>query len=166
MSTDIEVNGAAQHPRPIGRLSGMQPHQQPQQQPGGFHDAPRIPPQPSQFSPMNSASPYQGEENRGREREREGDGSEQPASDGGEGDGQAAQSSGTGRKRRRSRKGLEKRFECPHPGCGKFYSRAEHLYRHQLNRKGSSFDLNDVGHRKASGGGGACSPNRHGSQKK
>lgn len=31
------------------------------------------------------------------------------------------------RKRRRSRKGLDKRFECPEEGCGKSYSRAEHL---------------------------------------
>ncbi|KAG9258858.1 fungal-specific transcription factor domain-containing protein [Emericellopsis atlantica] len=40
---------------------------------------------------------------------------------------------GPARKRRRSRKGLSKRFECPTEGCGKSYSRAEHLYRHQLN---------------------------------
>lgn len=39
------------------------------------------------------------------------------------------------RKRRRSRKGLDKKFECNHPDCGKSYSRAEHLYRHQLNRE-------------------------------
>jgi uncharacterized Zn-finger protein len=39
------------------------------------------------------------------------------------------------RKRRRSRKTGDKKFECPHEGCGKQYSRAEHLYRHQLNRK-------------------------------
>ncbi len=38
-------------------------------------------------------------------------------------------------KRKRSRKGLEKNFPCPHQGCGKSYSRAEHLYRHQLNRE-------------------------------
>ena len=38
------------------------------------------------------------------------------------------------RKRRRSRKGLEKKFDCKHDGCGKSYSRAEHLYRHELNR--------------------------------
>jgi hypothetical protein len=31
------------------------------------------------------------------------------------------------RKRRRSRKGLDKKFECPSEGCGKSYSRAEHL---------------------------------------
>jgi hypothetical protein len=43
------------------------------------------------------------------------------------------------RKRRRSRKGLDKKYECPQPGCGKSYSRAEHLYRHQLNRKIISF---------------------------
>lgn len=35
--------------------------------------------------------------------------------------------SGPVRKRRRSRKGLDKRFECTSPGCGKSYSRAEHL---------------------------------------
>jgi hypothetical protein len=42
---------------------------------------------------------------------------------------------GSSKRRRRSRKGLDKKFECPHEGCGKSYSRAEHLYRHQLNRK-------------------------------
>ncbi|KAL6717158.1 hypothetical protein ACLMJK_005073 [Lecanora helva] len=42
-------------------------------------------------------------------------------------------SGGKPRKRKRSRKGLEKNFPCPHQGCGKSYSRAEHLYRHQLN---------------------------------
>ena len=31
------------------------------------------------------------------------------------------------KKRRRSRKGMGKRFECPTEGCGKSYSRAEHL---------------------------------------
>lgn len=35
---------------------------------------------------------------------------------------------GPSRKRRRSRKGLDKKFECPHDGCGKSYSRAEHLF--------------------------------------
>ena len=28
----------------------------------------------------------------------------------------------------------DKKYECPHPECSKAYSRAEHLYRHQLNR--------------------------------
>ncbi|KAI4118660.1 MAG: hypothetical protein LQ345_001334 [Seirophora villosa] len=40
---------------------------------------------------------------------------------------------GKPRKRKRSRKGLEKNFPCSYQGCGKSYSRAEHLYRHQLN---------------------------------
>ena len=39
----------------------------------------------------------------------------------------SAKSSGT-KKKRRSRKGLDKRFECTFEGCGKSYSRAEHLY--------------------------------------
>ncbi|EFW15210.1 hypothetical protein D8B26_004460 [Coccidioides posadasii str. Silveira] len=38
------------------------------------------------------------------------------------------------KQRKRSRKrDSEKKFECKHEGCGKSYSRAEHLYRHQLN---------------------------------
>ncbi|KAK9465338.1 fungal-specific transcription factor domain-containing protein [Lipomyces arxii] len=37
------------------------------------------------------------------------------------------------RKRRRSRKGLDKVFECDAPGCGKKFTRSEHLSRHQLN---------------------------------
>ncbi|KAL8707975.1 MAG: hypothetical protein Q9220_007055 [cf. Caloplaca sp. 1 TL-2023] len=41
--------------------------------------------------------------------------------------------SGKPRKRKRSRKGLEKNYPCTHLDCGKSYSRAEHLYRHQLN---------------------------------
>lgn len=52
-------------------------------------------------------------------------------SPGGEGTGGEASSSpdeeGPSRKRRRSRKGLDKKFECPQEGCGKTYSRAEHL---------------------------------------
>ncbi|PBP28813.1 c2h2 finger domain containing protein [Diplocarpon rosae] len=47
--------------------------------------------------------------------------------------GEGASTDGPSRKRRRSRKGLDKKFECPQDGCGKTYSRAEHLYRHQLN---------------------------------
>ncbi|OJJ41897.1 hypothetical protein ASPWEDRAFT_48355 [Aspergillus wentii DTO 134E9] len=38
------------------------------------------------------------------------------------------------KKRKRSRKiHSDRKFECTHEGCGKSYSRAEHLYRHQLN---------------------------------
>ena len=69
------------------------------------------------------------DEDRGRRRDRD-------DTDGDLGDANDAAEEGTGgsRKRRRSRKGLDKKFECPHSGCGKSYSRAEHLYRHQLNR--------------------------------
>jgi len=38
------------------------------------------------------------------------------------------------RKKRRIIKVTDKKYDCPHPDCGKAYSRAEHLYRHQLNR--------------------------------
>lgn len=39
------------------------------------------------------------------------------------------------KKRKRNRKAQpDKKFECQHEGCGKSYSRAEHLHRHQLNR--------------------------------
>lgn len=42
---------------------------------------------------------------------------------------------GGSRKRKRSRKVQpDRKFECTFEGCGKSYSRAEHLYRHQLNR--------------------------------
>jgi hypothetical protein len=72
---------------------------------------------------------------RGRRRsqsdEKDGEGEDlDPAMDG-DGDGQqganSSNSDGPARKRRRSRKGLDKKFECPHDGCGKSYSRAEHL---------------------------------------
>lgn len=42
---------------------------------------------------------------------------------------------GPPRKRKRTRKvQTDRKFECTFEGCGKSYSRAEHLYRHQLNR--------------------------------
>lgn len=41
--------------------------------------------------------------------------------------GHSSNEEGPARKRRRSRKGLDKKFECPTEGCGKSYSRAEHL---------------------------------------
>ncbi|KAG0124308.1 putative Zinc finger, C2H2 type transcription factor [Tuber indicum] len=73
------------------------------------------------------------EKARGRERNRDGmvDGS------GGQviGGPLSSSSDPPSRKRRRSRKGLDKKFECPAEGCGRSYSRAEHLYRHQLNHQ-------------------------------
>ncbi|KAH8423686.1 putative C2H2 finger domain protein [Aspergillus melleus] len=41
---------------------------------------------------------------------------------------------GTPRKRKRNRKvHSDRKYDCTFEGCGKSYSRAEHLYRHQLN---------------------------------
>lgn len=48
---------------------------------------------------------------------------------------------GKPRKRKRSRKALDKNFPCLQHGCGKSYSRAEHLYRHQLNRESIFADI-------------------------
>jgi hypothetical protein len=67
---------------------------------------------------------------RGRRRNRDlenEDGDDQDAGD--------TSATGGSKKRRRSRKASEKKFLCPHDDCGRSYSRAEHLYRHQLNRK-------------------------------
>lgn len=76
------------------------------------------------------------DENRGRRRTRDDEhADDHDNQDDGDGDDDGDGPPGSSRKRRRSRKGLDKKFECPHEGCGKSYSRAEHLYRHQLNRK-------------------------------
>lgn len=83
----------------------------------------RMPP-PTPASPTSKDDP-----NRGRRRTRENEGQ-----NGDDDDDEGADPGGSSRKRRRSRKGLDKKFDCPHEGCGKSYSRAEHLYRHQLNR--------------------------------
>lgn len=80
-----------------------------------------------------SASPGQ-DDSRGRRRTREVDNGDEE-----QGDDQDNGGVGNSKKRRRSRKGLDKKFECPHEGCGKSYSRAEHLYRHQLNRMYTTF---------------------------
>ncbi|OKL57130.1 hypothetical protein UA08_07480 [Talaromyces atroroseus] len=46
----------------------------------------------------------------------------------------AAKNGSETKKRKRNRKSHpDKKFECQHEGCGKSYSRAEHLHRHQLN---------------------------------
>lgn len=93
------------------------------------HQSPEVSIKPELSSPELEQPP------RGRRRSRdhdEGDGRDQ--ADGSSGDGEG-EGDGPSRKRRRSRKGLDKKFDCPHEKCGKSYSRAEHLYRHQLNRK-------------------------------
>lgn len=73
---------------------------------------------------------------RGRRRGREDDGGPVTTNGSGSPVEEMSPTSGVPKKRRRSRKGLaEKKFECKHEGCGKSYSRAEHLYRHQLNRQ-------------------------------
>lgn len=78
-----------------------------------------------------SASPDR-DEDRGRRRDRDDNDNDNDPDNNDPND--AHDGTGSSRKRRRSRKGLDKKFECPHSGCGKSYSRAEHLYRHQLNR--------------------------------
>lgn len=48
------------------------------------------------------------------------------------------------KRRRKVKANADKKYECQHVGCGKTYSRAEHLYRHQLNRKSNGFPLSCV----------------------
>jgi hypothetical protein len=70
------------------------------------------------------------DKNRGRRRSRPSAKSKDGSGEGSPNEGADGHSSGTdgpSRKRRRSRKGLDKKFECPQEGCGKSYSRAEHL---------------------------------------
>lgn len=71
---------------------------------------------------------------RSQNKSRDEDGDPSPGDDDGEmegdldgADGPSSGTDGPARKRRRSRKGLDKKFECPQEGCGKSYSRAEHL---------------------------------------
>jgi len=87
-------------------------------------------------SSLSDASQVDNEESRGRRQERARSTTAKAEDD--TGDEKADPGDGAGGKqcrRKRSRKGLEKNFPCPHGGCGKSYSRAEHLYRHQLNRE-------------------------------
>ncbi|EQL00315.1 zinc finger domain-containing protein type domain containing protein [Ophiocordyceps sinensis CO18] len=44
-----------------------------------------------------------------------------------------------------SRRGAPRRFACHHSGCGKVYSRAEHLQRHQLNHAPKQIFRCDIG---------------------
>ena len=92
-------------------------------------------------SSVSDNSQHDGEDSRGRRQDRERSSTakaEDESADGKEG-GRGA-SNGKPRKRKRSRKGLDKNFPCPEKGCGKSYSRAEHLYRQQLNRKPTFLD--------------------------
>ena len=76
------------------------------------------------------------QEDRGRKQEREGsEGDRGEGAHSGDEEKDAAGKVKPERKRKRSRKDLDKKYACPTEGCGKSYSRAEHLYRHQLNRE-------------------------------
>lgn len=97
-------------------------------------------------SPPSSISDHsqpEGETSRGRRQNRERSFTLKADEESGDEkeNGQNSSTNDKPRKRKRSRKGLDKNFPCPSPGCGKSYSRAEHLYRHQLNRESPSPDL-------------------------
>lgn len=87
-------------------------------------------------SPPTSLSDHDRDDLRGRKQDRDQSSTPKAEDDSeDEKEGEVGVPNGRRRKRKRSRKGLEKAFLCRHEGCGKSYSRAEHLYRHQLNRK-------------------------------
>ena len=87
-------------------------------------------------STLSDASQQEVEDHRGRLRDRDRSFTAKAEEDsGGEKIDVEETVDGKPRKRKRSRKSLEKNFACPENGCGKSYSRAEHLYRHQLNRE-------------------------------
>ena len=87
-------------------------------------------------SPPTSLSDHDQDDLRGRKQDRDRSSTAKAEDDSAdEKNGAGGGANARPRKRKRSRKGLEKNFACPHEGCGKSYSRAEHLYRHQLNRK-------------------------------
>ena len=91
----------------------------------------------SPSSDSSGTSPNDSEGSRGRKQERDSSLTPKADPDGEHEDGVEGDAlvNGKPRKRKRSRKGLEKNFPCNFPDCGKSYSRAEHLYRHQLNRR-------------------------------
>ena len=77
-------------------------------------------------------------ENAAQRQRRVGDDEEidDPAAEAVESPSEEMQDAPPSKKRRRGAKAnSEKKFECKHEGCNKSYSRAEHLYRHQLNRQ-------------------------------
>ncbi|KAL2891267.1 Zinc finger protein klf1 [Ceratocystis lukuohia] len=104
---------------------------------------PEVKPVPTSGHEVNASSPTpiksEFTNDRGRRRSRS------PPDEYEDDDGGPAQSlGGPTRKRRRSRKGLDKKFECPHEGCGKSYSRAEHLHKDRHTAKGSTLNRKDM----------------------
>lgn len=91
-------------------------------------------------SSLSDISQHDQDEIRGRRQDRDRSATAKAEDESGDGkENGGGTSGGKPRKRKRSRKGLEKSFACPTQGCGKSYSRAEHLYRHQLNRESIFF---------------------------
>lgn len=101
-------------------------------------DTPQMPPAPAhpadhQLKADTDAKSRGRRRSRNEGQEETGEASPGPEGEGeGEGEGDAVDGHSSGndgpsRKRRRSRKGLDKKFECTKEGCGKSYSRAEHL---------------------------------------
>ncbi|KAL8946273.1 MAG: hypothetical protein Q9222_007308 [Ikaeria aurantiellina] len=86
-------------------------------------------------SSISDSSQHECETIRGRRQGRERSSTAKAEDDSDDNKHTADREPGKPRKRKRSRKGLEKNYPCTHPECGKSYSRAEHLYRHQLNRR-------------------------------
>lgn len=88
-------------------------------------------------SSLSDLSQHETESSRGRRQDRERSTTAKADEDSCDDkeNGEEGSANGKPRKRKRSRKGLEKNFACNHQGCCKSYSRAEHLYRHQLNRE-------------------------------
>ena len=97
-----------------------------------------MPPLAETLSPDNVKQEHEHERGRPRSGSDDKDVDGLDLDDGDDGDGgdgaHSSNSDGPARKRRRSRKGLDKKFECPEKGCGKSYSRAEHLYVPARNR--------------------------------
>lgn len=88
-------------------------------------------------SSLSGISQHENDDSRGRRQDRERSATAKADDDSFEENETGADTTASGkpRNRKRSRKGLDKSHVCPHHGCGKSYSRAEHLSRHQLNRK-------------------------------
>ena len=87
-------------------------------------------------STVSDASQHDADDKRGRTQERDRSATAKAEDESGDDERNGGVANGgKPRKRKRSRKRLEKSFVCPFQDCGRSYSRAEHLYRHQLNRE-------------------------------